>query len=55
MVTTTTGPRGTFTASFFTQNRNDAGNWQISTAYAGAPGYLPSAGGPCTVVVQDNF
>jgi len=54
--TATTDASGDFIASFFTQNRNDTGNWQISTSYAGVEGkYLASTGGPCTVTVQDAF
>jgi hypothetical protein len=53
-VDVTTGPQGEWTASATpTTDRSDLGTWTVSSSYAGVDKqFLPSQGGPCSVVVQ---
>ncbi len=49
-----TNAQKAWTASVTTTDRQDIGNWTVSSSYAGTATLAASQAGPCTITVQDN-
>ena len=53
-ITVTTSAQKTWTASVTTTNRQDIGDWTVSSSYTGTAQLGASQAGPCTIAVVDN-